>query len=113
MSEQPFNDFEEFWGHFLSQHRHPATRWIHVAIVVVGVHGTLRAARKGSLAPILKAAATASVMAAFAHRVFEGGPPERKGGRHPLWSGRAFARLVVRTVTGRVKEEVANLPVTA
>ena len=110
MSEKQFNDFEEYWVQFLSEHRHPATRWMHVALVAVAAHGTLKAARKGSIRPLLKAAATASAMAGFSHRVLEGNKPERSG--HPGWAARALGRLVFRTVTGSIKAEVENLPAT-
>lgn len=111
MSEQQFNDFEEFWVQFLSEHRHPVTRWMHVGIVGVGALGALNAARKGSFRPILKAAAAASALAVISHKVFEGNRPQRSG--HRLWAARALGRLAFRTVTGSVKEEVANLPAPA
>lgn len=107
MSETPFSDFEEFWPYFLSSHRKAGTRWAHVALVAVAARGFVKAASRGSIKPLLKGAVTASAIATLSHRFIEGSRPERRG--NPVWAARALGRLVVRTVTGSIKEDLQRL----
>lgn len=107
MSETQFADFEEFWPYFLSSHRKASTRWAHVALVAVAARGAIKAARQGSIMPLLKGAVAASAIATFSHRVLEGSRPEARG--NPVWAARAFTRLVVRTVTGSIQEDLQHL----
>jgi hypothetical protein len=107
MSEQPFNDFEEFWPYFLSSHRKAGTRWAHVVLVAIAARGAVNAARRGSLKPLLGGAAAASAIASFSHHFIEGSRPERRG--NPLWAARALGRLVVRTVTGSINADLEKL----
>lgn len=100
--------FEQFWPHFLSSHRQPATRWMHVAAVGAATVGIYAAVRRRRLAPLLVGSAAAFALATAAHPLFEGNTPQNLG--RPLWAARGFLRLCVRTVTGRISAEVAELP---
>lgn len=100
--------FEQFWPHFLSSHRHPGTRWMHVAAVGAATVGLYTAVRRRRLAPLLVGGAAAFALATGAHSLFEGNTPQNLG--RPLWAARGFMRLCVRTVTGRINAELADLP---
>lgn len=107
MADLQFHDFEAFWNHFLASHRHPATRWMHVALVAVALRGAVKSMRTGSIKPLLFGAATASALATISHRFIEDDRPERTG--KPLWSALALGRLVVRTLNGSIDQDLANL----
>ncbi len=100
--------FEQFWPHFLSSHRRPVTRFMHVAALGAAAVGMYAAVRRRRLSPLLIGGAAAFTLATAAHPLFEGNTPQNLG--RPLWAARGFLRLCVRTVTGRISAEVADLP---
>lgn len=103
-----FENFEQFWPHFLSSHRRPMTRWLHVAAVSVGAAGLAAAVRRRRMTPLLLGAAAGFALATTAHSLLEGNTPENLG--RPLWAARGLLRLCLRTVTGSINAEVADLP---
>lgn len=100
-------DFESFWNHFLKSHQNPATRWAHVAALAVGVLAVRRAIKKRSLKPLLLGGAAFAGLAVLSHRLLDGTWPENFG--EPVFATRAFLRLCMRTVSGRVHEDLAAL----
>lgn len=100
--------FEQFWPHFLSSHRQPLTRWLHVAAVGVGTLGLLRAMRQRRLGPAFWGTAAGVALALGAHPLVEGNRAENGG--QPLWAARALLRMCVRTVSGSIGAEIAELP---
>ena len=100
-------DFEEFWSQFVRGHRSPLLRWCHVAALGCAAGAALSLAR----GRILRAAVlggTAAALAGGSHYVIDGHGPENLG--HPLWGGRAFVRLCVRTVLGTISAEIPPAP---
>lgn len=104
----PPETFEQFWPHFLSSHRQPLTRWLHVAAVGVGALGLIKGVRQRRVGPVLWGAATGAALALGAHPLVEGNRAENGG--QPLWAARALLRMCLRTVTGSIGAEIAALP---
>lgn len=102
-----FTDFEEFWPHFISSHRRPATRWAHVAAAGAALLGLRRARKQGRLLPLLVGGAVAGGLAVLAHPLLEGDWPQNL--EHPRFAARAFVRLCLRTLSGRIHEDLAAL----
>ena len=80
----------------------------HVAALGAAAVGMYAAVRRRRLSPLLIGGAAAFTLATAAHPLFEGNTPQNLG--RPLWAARGFLRLCVRTVTGRISAEVADLP---
>jgi hypothetical protein len=100
------DDFEAFWRHFLTSHRSPATRWAHVAALALGLLGAGAALRRRPVTALLLGGG-AVALAVLSHPLFEGNWPENFG--RPVWAARAFLRLCLRTVSGAIAEDLANL----
>ena len=100
-------DFEAFWKQFLADHPSAANRWAHVGALAAGIGGAAWALRRGSIAPALAGAALAAALAVGGHPVFQGDMPKNFG--RPLWGGRAFLRMCVRTVTGSATRELVEM----
>lgn len=100
--------FEQFWPHFLSSHRQPLTRWLHVAAVGVGTIGVIKALRQRRLGPALLGTAAGAALALGAHPLVEGNRAENGG--QPLWAARALLRLCARTISGSIDADLAELP---
>jgi hypothetical protein len=66
-----------------------------------------RALRGCSISPALKGAALAAALAVGGHPVLQADQPKNFG--RPLWAARAFLRSCVRTVSGRVEQELAEM----
>src|SRR6187402_406948 len=88
------DDFESFYLHFLGSHTRPATRWMHVAGVGLGVLGAAAALATRRPLPAMLGGAAAAALAVGAHPLFEGNTAQN-GGR-PLWAARAVLRMCVR-----------------
>lgn len=99
----PSQDFEDFWQHFLRSHQSPVVRWCHVAALGCGV-AALLAARRGRFARALLLGGATGALAVASHIAIEGHGPENFG--RPLWAGRAFLRLCLRTVSGRIHADL-------
>lgn len=94
--------FEEFWPYYLTQHRHPVSRGLHLA-------GTLLALICLALAltasPLwgLAAPLCGYGLAWLGHFAFERNRPATF--RYPLWSLRADWRMFRRMLTGRLNPQ--------
>jgi hypothetical protein len=99
--------FEQFWPHFLSSHRQPLTRWLHVAALGVGALGVLTALRQRRLGPALLGTTAGAALALFAHPLVEGNRAENGG--QPLWAARALLRMCGRTISGSIAADLAEL----
>lgn len=96
-------DFEAFWEQFLRSHHDPLLRWCHVAALGCGV-AALGAARRRRPLLALTLGGAAAALAVGSHHALAGKGPENLG--RPLWGARAFLRLCLRTVSGRIEDEV-------
>lgn len=97
-----FSDFEAFWLYYVSQHRHPACRRLHVigtslAVVFLGLAAS---------SPVwsLVAVLVGYGLAWYGHFVFEKNRPATFG--HVWWSLRADFRMVRYTWLGRMAVEL-------
>lgn len=107
-SEPPeFTSFEAFWPHFLESHRNPAVRWAHVAALASLLIGLRRARRQRRLFPLVAGGAVAGALAVFSHPLLEGEWPQNLG--RPRYAARGFLRLCLRTVSGRIADDLAAL----
>lgn len=107
-SEPPeFADFEAFWPHFLSSHRNPVVRWAHVAALASLLIGLRRARKQRRLWPLIKGGAVAGALAVFSHPLLEDEWPQNLG--NPRFAARGFLRLCLRTVSGRIQDDLAAL----
>jgi len=112
---QTFENFEQYWPHFLSSHRKASTRWAHVAAVGAGLTGFAFALGRRSVWPGIVGVVAASALANRAHAVFEGHTPENTAANpgKPHWAARSFLRLCVRTITGEIEDDLQRLEPTA
>lgn len=100
-------EFERFWGYYLSVHRDPWTRRLHVLATVVGVTCVMLApltldARWFFLGPCL-----GYPIAWFSHLVFERRPPAAFA--HPLWALLCDFRMIRLMAQGRLDQEAARV----
>lgn len=105
MPTPPFRRFDEFWPFYLSQHRHPGSRALHV----LGTGLALGCLVLGFLSPWCWALAPL-VGYGFAwagHFLLEKNRPATFG--HPLWSLRGDFKLLRLTLGGRLAGELARL----
>lgn len=102
-----FEDFEAFWPHFLESHRNPAVRWAHVAALASLLIGLRRARKQRRLFPLVAGGAVAGALAVFSHPLLEGEWPQNLG--RPRYAARGFLRLCLRTVSGRIEDDLAAL----
>ena len=100
-----FDNYEEFWLFYVSQHRSAASRFLHFC-------GTSLAAVCVLLAftyawPFLFAAPVVGYAFAWVgHFVFEGNKPATFG--HPLWSLRGDMRMYKCMLTGTMNDELVK-----
>ena len=102
-----FADFEAFWPHFLSSHRNSVVRWAHVAALASLLIGLRRARKQRRLWPLIKGGAVAGALAVFSHPLLEDEWPQNLG--NPRFAARGFLRLCLRTVSGRIHDDLAAL----
>ena len=100
-------DFEQFWLHFLSSHRKPATRWAHTVGLSLGVLGGAAALVQRRVTPLLLGAGAFAALALGAHPLFEANTPENFG--RPLWAARALGRMWLRTLNGSIEADIERL----
>lgn len=98
MSER-FSEFEEFWPHYLEQHRHPISRVLHLTGTALAL-GFLGLAFTVSPAWGLAAPLGGYGLAWLGHFAFERNRPATF--QHPLWSLRADFRMFRLMLTGEL-----------
>ncbi len=99
-------DFEAFWPHFLRSHQSPIVRWCHVAALGCGI-AAVSSVRRGRVGRALLLGGATAALAVVSHVAVEGKGPENLG--RPLWAGRAFLRLCMRTISGRIHADLEAL----
>lgn len=104
---QELKSFEEFWPHYLGEHRHPTNRALHV-VGTTFVYGLLALGlfltpRWLALAPLVGYG-----FAWVGHFFIERNRPATF--TYPLWSLRGDFRMHARTLAGRLGADLARLP---
>jgi hypothetical protein len=99
-----FNSFEEFWPHYVAEHRQPATRTLHALGTTAGVACVfaLLAKRKWKLLPL--ALIPGYGAAWIAHFLIEKNKPATFD--HPLWSLIGDYKMIGMMLSGKMDEEV-------
>jgi hypothetical protein len=101
-----FENFEQFWPHFMASHTKASTRWAHVIAVASGLASAGIALHRRSPWPAVVGSMGAVALALGAHPIFEGNVPENTG-NFP-WAIRANFRLFFRMLTGTLEFEAAQ-----
>lgn len=107
MSDDQFDDFEDFWPHYVAEHSDPLNRFIHavgttgaIATAVVGL--VKRDARLLALAPVI------GYGSAWAGHLFvENNKPATFD--HPMWSLRGDMRMLKLMLQDEMDEEILRL----
>lgn len=92
--------YSDFWEFYLSQHRHPLNRWLHVAGCFVGIASAPILFWCFGLTGILGALLVGYLFAWTGHLVVERNRPATW--KYPLWSLISEFRMVGLIVTGRL-----------
>ena len=107
MAPAEFRNFEEFWPHYVREHRRPATRQLHF------VGTTMSFALVIGAVPFLNAwFLPAALIAAYGlawigHFFIERNKPATF--RHPLWSVRGDLKMYGLMLRGRMADEIRRL----
>jgi hypothetical protein len=105
MSEE-FRTFEDFWPHYVREHAHPVTRWMHFAGTGAALV-CLAAFARTRKAWLIPTALVAGYGPAWASHFFvEKNRPATF--QHPLWSLRADFRMFGLMLRGQMDAEVAR-----
>jgi hypothetical protein len=96
--------FEEFWPHYLREHRRPLTRTLHAAGTGLGLLLLLALLVSGSWWLLLLVLVVGYGFAWASHLLVERNRPATFS--HPLWSLRADLRMAWLMVTGRLEPEL-------
>lgn len=99
--------FEEFWPDYLRAHSDERNRTFHILGTALGLGSAALFIATGMPRWSLAAAATGYGAAWAGHAFFEKNKPKTLS--HPLWSFRADMRMLSRTLTGRLDEELARI----
>jgi hypothetical protein len=102
----PPRTFEEFWPHYVREHRKPVTRALHV----LGTHLGLGAAVLAVVVSVWWLGAALLLgygLAWIGHLLFEKNRPATF--EHPVWSLRGDFRMMRLTWLRRMDDEVARL----
>jgi hypothetical protein len=105
-----FATFDEFWLHYVRQHRHPANRALHLAgtVLAVGIAGVAVAKKKPWL--LLLAPVVGYGLSFSGHFIFEKNLPVTFS--HPMDALRADFVMVAKMLTGRMAREIARATAT-
>src|SRR5712692_8067481 len=97
------SSYEEFWPFYVSQHRHPVNRVLHVCGTTLVIAG-LAAALFASPLWLLAVPFAGYGFAWIGHFVFEKNQPATFS--YPLWSLRGDFRMYRLTLLGRMTPEI-------
>ncbi|HEY7690157.1 MAG TPA: DUF962 domain-containing protein [Dongiaceae bacterium] len=105
--DAPFRSFEEFWPHYVGEHRRPMTRRLHFVGTTAGILFAIAAAVLLSPWLLLAVPVAAYGLAWIGHFFVEGNKPATF--RHPLWSLWGDIRMYGLMWRGRMDSEVERL----
>jgi len=106
MMNQELKSFEDFWPHYLGEHRHPTNRVLHVVGTTI-VYGLLALAALHDVRWLLLAPLFGYGFAWVGHFLVEHNRPATF--THPLWSLRGDFRMHARTLSGRLGADLERL----
>ncbi len=86
-----FQNFEEFWPHYVRQHQHPINRALHFVGTTLAMRQVYKAVKQRSLKPLLLAPLFGYGFAWVGHFFLERNKPASFG--HPGWSLRGDFRM--------------------
>lgn len=105
MTQKPeFNTFSDFWPYYLSEHRNPTTRLMHVLGTALAMAFVLLLTWSGDLRFLAAAAASGYGLAWLSHLMIERNRPATF--RYPVWSLMGDFRMFSLACTGRLEAEV-------
>lgn len=102
-----FRNFEEFWPHYVGEHRHARTRHLHFAGTTVAIVMAAFAVLSLNGWLLLAALIVAYGFAWIGHFFIEGNKPATF--RHPLWSVRGDLKMYGLMWRGRMVDEIGRL----
>lgn len=100
-------NFEEFWPHYVGEHRRRMTRLLHFLGTTLAIPAVAAAMYLREPWLLLAAPVAAYGFAWIGHFFVEGNKPATF--RHPLWSLRGDIRMYVLMWMGRMDEEIRRL----
>ncbi len=106
MARQEFKTYAEFWPHYLAEHSHPATRWLHAAGTLAGLLLLILFAATGRWAWLPLALVPGYGLSWVGHFFVEHNKPATFG--HPFYSLAADYVMLWKILTGRMNDEVAR-----
>lgn len=97
-----FRGYQDFFPYYVSQHRHPATRWFHFAGTHLGALAASAALIARRPAGVLAFPVISYGLAWYSHFAIEKNRPASFG--HPLWSLRGDLQMMAMLWQGRDDE---------
>lgn len=106
MSEE-FEDFDEYWAHYLTQHDETLTRLAHAAGTAGGAALIVAGLLRGRVSRVALGLALGTVPAYLSHVLVEENSADCL--KHPVWKQRADLRLARLVVQDELPEEFYRL----
>lgn len=103
---QRFETFNEFWPFYLSEHRSPESRLLHVLGTALALAFIVMLALTGNLWFLLAAALAGYSLAWVGHFLVERNRPATF--RYPIWSLMGDFRMFALACTGQLNRELAR-----
>jgi len=101
-----FARYDDFWLHYLGEHRRPRTRALHFLGTGLGIALLVAAALSGRWWLVVAAPVVGYACAWLGHGLIEGNRPATFG--HPVWSLVSDVRMLGLFLTGRLAAELAR-----
>lgn len=107
MAGREFKTYQEFWAHYVGEHSHAATRWLHAVGTVLSVLMIVWFAAAGRWLWLPVALVPGYGLSWIGHFFVERNTPATFG--HPGWSMLSDFKMVWLVLTGRMGRELARL----
>jgi hypothetical protein len=104
MSEHHYNSFAEFWPHYVSEHSHPGTRFLHLIGTTIAIALIVFFIMVGKWWLFPLALIPGYGAAWIGHFFVEKNKPATF--QHPLWSFMGDYKMIWMMLTGRIGAEV-------
>ncbi|HET6976906.1 MAG TPA: DUF962 domain-containing protein [Pyrinomonadaceae bacterium] len=107
MSETRYKSFSEFWPFYVSEHRKPATRLLHLIGTSAGIALLVYLIASGRWWLFLLGFVPGYGFAWLAHFLIEKNKPATF--QYPLWSFMGDYKMIALMITGRMNQELERL----